>query len=1050
MRRRAPFQFLCTSALLLVAALAGSGPARCGEDADFRRAHGYYTLQEYKLAIEAFEKYLAEFPKSERAEQASLLLAESRYQLKQFPEAAAAYAKFLAGYPASARRGEALLRAAKVNFLTKQHEPGLSAAEAFLKEHRPKLGAPNVSSELPNQIATALYYAGEASYALKKTTEARGYWDDLLKTFPDSKLVLDASEGLGWIHFDAKEYEQALARFKLTAAAPNHPRASSAQLMAGRCLAALKRADEALAAFKAAPALSGSSKEIEAEATLRTAEVLLAAERYADALTAYKRLGQDFLDAPAALPALAAAAFTCMEAQRQAEALALADLYLAGPGKNAGPAAPDRPALLRLKARALAALNDEAEAVKAARKAVEEAAAVTDAKRKAEDHPAALVLLAELAGPQGVEAYQEAVRLYPETRYGLAARYELARLANQAGRLDEALVQARTLLELLAKQPDDRNAGGLRRDALFAAAEFAFRKPDYKAAEDYLKAYRDLAGANDARADDVERKRAWCRQESGDAAGAAEILDAALKAFPKSQYRDEMLFLRASAAAKAGAADDAVGFAEALVREFPASQFADDALYDTALLLYKQGKFDGAIAKLSVLLEQKEYAASTLADAALQLRASARLQAGKHAEAQADAEALLKKGAGADPQNRLPALRLIKALALLAQPGKEAGAEAALTDVIQAGPADAPEVRQARLRRAHLRFEGKKFAEAKADFAALAPHADQALNAEALDALLRQALCHKELKETAEAKALFGKLAQQKLEGVAAFEAPFQLGNLAFEAADHAAAVKSYETALAAAANLKDLPVAARSAASLNLAWSLKRLNQAEKAAQAFGQVLACDPDGPYTAEALYERGRLLDELNQPAEAVKAWQEVVSRRADSAQAEKALFLFSQNLAKRGRFADALAGFESYLKKHPAGPSAREALCGLAECRMQAGNADAAREAFSKVLGEKGGDADLDDVAERAVLGLSELRLKQGEALAGKKLALRILTERTASPWRDQAYFLAGQCSEQLGEPEKAIGYYRRLLAEQAKSTHAEAAQERLKALGAPK
>jgi hypothetical protein len=90
------------------------------------------------------------------------------------------------------------------------------------------------------------------------------------------------------------------------------------------------------------------------------------------------------------------------------------------------------------------------------------------------------------------------------------------------------------------------------------------------------------------------------------------------------------------------------------------------------------------------LLEKKEFAASPLYGPALQLRASARLQSGKPAEAQADVEQLLKKEPAADQKNKLATLRLIRALALTAQQGKEAEAEAALTELIQAGPADAP------------------------------------------------------------------------------------------------------------------------------------------------------------------------------------------------------------------------------------------------------------------------------------------------------------------------------------------------------------------------
>ena len=117
--------------------------------------------------------------------------------------------------------------------------------------------------------------------------------------------------------------------------------------------------------------------------------------------------------------------------------------------------------------------------------------------------------------------------------------------------------------------------------------------------------------------------------------------------------------------------------------------------------------------------------------------------------------------------------------------------------------------------------------------------------------------------------------------------------------------------------------------------------------------------------------------------------------------------------------------------------------------MQLNNGDGAREAFLQVLGEKRLDAELDDVSERAVLGWAELAFKQGDALNCKKLALRIVTERPESAWTDSALFLAGQASESLGEPERAIAYYRKMLTDKPTSTHATAAAERLKALGAP-
>ena len=236
---------------------------------------------------------------------------------------------------------------------------------------------------------------------------------------------------------------------------------------------------------------------------------------------------------------------------------------------------------------------------------------------------------------------------------------------------------------------------------------------------------------------------------------------------------------------------------------------------------------------------------------------------------------------------------------------------------------------------------------------------------------------------------------------------------------------------------------------TLNLAWAYKRSGSNEKAEKAFADVVTADPEGAYAAEALYERGRSLDESGKVEESRKVWQELIDRKAGSPFTEKALLARSQSLAKSAKFADAAKGFESYVQKFPKSAALREAWLGLAESHLNAANSPGAKDAFTQVLGDKGHDADLDELSERALLGLAEIALKQGESLPAKKMALRILTERAISPWRDAAFFTAGQSSEQLAEPQKAIGYYRKLLAEHPKSTHMDAATARLKALGAP-
>jgi len=1011
--------------------------ARAGEDADFRKAQGYYTLQEYKLAVDAFKAYLAANPKSERADQAALLLAESQFQLKQYPDAAAGYDAFLAGYPTSARRPDALLRAIRIHFLLKNYPASLASAIAFLTENRPKVGKPEAHPELPKQLATALYYAGESAYGQKKLEAAQGYWEDLIKSYPDSKLIADASEGLGWIYFDKKQYDAALERFRLTAATPQHPRAGWALLMQGRTLAAQKKYADALSAFKAAPGLQPGVKEIEQESALRTAEALQASGDAANAAAAFQNLAKTFPDVPSTPVAVAAATYMFFDAKQFKEAIAAGDAYLSLKHLS------ERPAILRLKARAMLATGNVAEAAEIAKQAVTEAAAVTDAEKRPDEHGAALVLLAELSGKGGAVFYETAAKSYPATRHGLTARYELARLSAQENQNDAALAHVTALLEALKNGKVSETAPLLKQDALFAAAEFTFRKGDYKQAETYLKEYAKGAGEDDPRGDDIARKMAWSRHEQKDDAEAAKILDAALAKYPKSPLRDEMLYLRATAAVKLNDEKSAAQFGDALLKSFPDSPFADDALYERALAQFKKNALNEAITDLTQLLGEK-YKASPLRPAALQLRATAYLQAGKAAEAAADADAALKGAV-----EKSPALELLRALALSAQGGKETEAVDALTKLIAAAPSSV-EGKQALLRRAYLNFGAKNFVKAKEDFKAYLA-VDPQTGTERLEAEVRLAVCLRELKETAEAKSLLERLATNNPQlNRTGFEISTQLGNLQFEAKDYAKAMESYSVALRSSEKSAagEIPAAAQAATALNLAWCQRYLKQNDAAEKSFGEVLKQDPEGPFAAEALLERGRILDEAGKSDDAVKAWTLLLQKKPESEQAPRALLLKAQRLAKLAKFADATPAFEQFLAKYATDKAAREAWSGLAECRLQQGNAAGAGEAFLKVLGEKGLDAEMDEPGERAMLGLAELNLRKGDALNAKKLALRILTERPGSAWTDAALFSAGQASEALQEPERAIGYYRKVIADHAQSSQAGAAKERLKALGA--
>ena len=200
--------------------------------------------------------------------------------------------------------------------------------------------------------------------------------------------------------------------------------------------------------------------------------------------------------------------------------------------------------MARIKSRALSALKRDPEARQAATMAVREAEALADGeKRNALERPAALMRLAELSGADGVPQYEKIVKEHAGTPFAPVARYQLAFWAGEAGKLDEARRHAEELLKALPK--DRAETAELRAKALFAAAEFAYRKEDYAAAEPWLVEYLALpALQKDPAAGKIalaNLRLGWCRYKKQDLPGAAQAASAGLKAQPDADLRAQLL-----------------------------------------------------------------------------------------------------------------------------------------------------------------------------------------------------------------------------------------------------------------------------------------------------------------------------------------------------------------------------------------------------------------------------------------------------------------------------------------------------------------------------
>ena len=129
---------------------------------------------------------------------------------------------------------------------------------------------------------------------------------------------------------------------------------------------------------------------------------------------------------------------------------------------------------------------------------------------------------------------------------------------------------------------------------------------------------------------------------------------------------------------------------------------------------------------------------------------------------------------------------LLKGLCFESLPGKEGESEKAYSLLIDTAKPDSLERRIGLLRRGKLRFNAKKYAEAKTDLANYIGNKDaKNYDPSDLEAVVLSATCKKELKDAAGFRSISKRSPLCNSSGFAGFEVPFQLGNFAYEAGKH-------------------------------------------------------------------------------------------------------------------------------------------------------------------------------------------------------------------------------------------------------------------------
>jgi TolA-binding protein len=221
MKRRLPTR---AASVLLLLTVSAPVPARALDEAERLWLVGERAAADglYALTRRTLERFVSEYPNDARVPQATLLMGRARLAL-----------------------GEA--------------EPALEAFRRA-RTYQPPPGRPQ---ELR-------FWEAEALFRLKRFTEARTAYDEVLKADATSPLAPEAMYGLAWCELETKRPEAAAKAWReLVGTWPDHALASSATYYQARALVELKRPNDAL------PLLRGYASKYPSAKLLPDARYLL-------------------------------------------------------------------------------------------------------------------------------------------------------------------------------------------------------------------------------------------------------------------------------------------------------------------------------------------------------------------------------------------------------------------------------------------------------------------------------------------------------------------------------------------------------------------------------------------------------------------------------------------------------------------------------------------------------------------------------------------------------------------------------------------------------
>ena len=839
--------------------------------ARFRVGETAYMLGDLPAAREALDRYVTDNPKHRHLETALPYLGDVCLRLGDLPRARKAYQQSVDDFP----KGRLIDRA----------RYGLARTLAAQDDRDAALGIFTDLAEHggPEWADKARFQIGIIQAAADHHAEAVEAYTALETAFPRSPMVPEARLRRARSLIRLGRYDEA-EPILTPLAAGDGPLAPQAAYELGDSLAQRKRTDEALAAWDAAATRFPTSSTL--PALLFRAAELLSPSKPADARTRLLKVADDHPTHPWADDALVRAAELALRTRDFADARRLAEAL----PKRFPKSDLSRNARL-IVAQAALGLNKPKDAV-----AILEALRAEPNLPPEIDRASSLALaLAYRTDGQAEKAAAMLARLAesPAGAGGADAQVLLGENHVKAARFDEAVAPLNAYL-------NDHPKGELADHALalLAIAQQELGRGD-EAKATLERLTRDFAQSRVLTAPRLRLGEAAL--EAKDYGRAVELLRAAADSKTDPELRTRALSALGWAYLGDKKPVEAANAFDELLTTAPDDALAPDAALARGRALEEAGKTDDALTAYALVGARYEKS-DRVAPASL-ARARLLARTGKHAEAAAAFDALLKDNPKGLPDSGADVLLAEMGWALL-DSEKPAEADAAFIRLLQDYP-ESPRAADARVNLAESAYQAGKLDEVSALLEPVisTPAADPAL---VQSALFRLGRARFDRKDFAGALKTFDRLVTEYPDGPLRPKARFWKAETAFQADDPKAADTEFAALL-----IEPKPGDADDwwpTARLRHIQCLVQLEEWDEALKAADSMKAEVPNFPRMDEVDYARGRAFQGIARFDEARTAYQAVIDSHKGAELAARAQFMRGETYFHQRNYVESLKEF----------------------------------------------------------------------------------------------------------------------------------------------